>query len=407
MSQFPLFGDAGLLPYPAQPKLELRHVAKRFEGRTVLEDVSLDVAVGRSLVIIGGSGAGKSVTLKIAIGLMQPDSGQVLVDGVPVGRADAAGKTQAEHMAKFGLLFQGGALFDSLNVWQNVSFRLINADKVSRREARERACEALRQVGLDPPAVAKLYPNEISGGMQKRVGLARAIVAHPEIIFFDEPTTGLDPINSDVINNLIVEQVRRLGCTTVSITHDMASARKIADEIAMLHRGRIVWRGPARRHRPHRQPLRRTVRPWPGRRPHHRRPLSVASVRGGEGRCGGRSGDGMVKECAHARRQAGRRRDEIHKGAEQDPDQQHNQHDGDGVAHRPLGRRAHHDRQAPEQQEQTVEPDQPDEAQHGDELEDPRQPRRGGGVDGHPHGASPVAHAAEGGRQPSITKPKM
>ena len=245
MSQIPLFGEAGLLPYPAAPKLELRNVAKRFEGRPVLEDVSLDVQVGRSLVIIGGSGAGKSVTLKIAIGLMQPDSGQVRVDGVPVGRADAAGKTQAEHMAKFGLLFQGGALFDSLNVWQNVAFRLINADKVSRRDARERACEALRQVGLDPATVSRLYPNEISGGMQKRVGLARAIVAHPEIIFFDEPTTGLDPINSDVINNLIVEQVRRLGCTAVSITHDMASARKIADEIAMLHRGRIVWRGPA------------------------------------------------------------------------------------------------------------------------------------------------------------------
>ena len=245
MSQFSLFGDAGPLSYPAQPKLELRNVSKRFEGRVVLDGVSLDVPVGRSLVIIGGSGAGKSVTLKIAIGLMQPDSGEVLVDGVPVGRADAPGKTQAEHMAKFGLLFQGGALFDSLNVWQNVAFRLTNADRVSRREARERACEALRQVGLDPAAVSKLYPNEISGGMQKRVGLARAIVAHPEIIFFDEPTTGLDPINSDVINNLIVEQVRRLGCTAVSITHDMASARKIADEIAMLHAGRIVWRGPA------------------------------------------------------------------------------------------------------------------------------------------------------------------
>ena len=241
MSQTTLFGG-GLLPYPAQPKLELRGVVKRFEGRSVLDGVSLDVPVGRSLVIIGGSGQGKSVTLKIAIGLLQPDAGEVLVDGVPVGRADAA---QSEHMAKFGLLFQGAALFDSLTVWQNVAFRLINADRVSRREARERACEALRQVGLDPAAVAKLYPNEISGGMQKRVGLARAIVAHPEILFFDEPTTGLDPINSDVINNLIVEQVRRLGCTAVSITHDMASARKIADEIAMLHDGRVVWRGPA------------------------------------------------------------------------------------------------------------------------------------------------------------------
>ena len=243
-AQFNLFGG-GLLPYPAQPKLELRGVTKRFEGRAVLDGVSLDVPVGRSLVIIGGSGQGKSVTLKIAIGLMQPDSGEVLVDGLPVGRADAPGKAQAEHMAKFGLLFQGAALFDSLPVWANVAFRLINADHVKRGEAKERACEALRQVGLDPAAVMKLYPNELSGGMQKRVGLARAIVAHPEILFFDEPTTGLDPINSDVINNLIVEQVRRLGCTAVSITHDMASARKIADEIAMLHHGKIVWRGPA------------------------------------------------------------------------------------------------------------------------------------------------------------------
>ncbi len=244
-AQFNLFGGAAALSYPAQPKLELRGVTKRFEGRAVLDGVSLDVPVGRSLVIIGGSGQGKSVTLKIAIGLMQPDSGEVLVDGVPVGRADAPGKAQAEHMAKFGLLFQGAALFDSLPVWANVAFRLINADHVKRPEARERACEAMRQVGLDPAAVSMLYPNELSGGMQKRVGLARAIAAHPEILFFDEPTTGLDPINSDVINNLIVEQVRRLGCTAVSITHDMASARKIADEIAMLHNGKIVWRGPA------------------------------------------------------------------------------------------------------------------------------------------------------------------
>ena len=229
-----------LLPYPAAPKLELRNVHKRFGGgRAVLDGVSLDVPVGRSLVIIGGSGAGKSVTLKIAIGLMQPDSGTVLIDGQAVGGRDTRGR-----MAKFGMLFQGAALFDSLCVWRNVAFRLINADHVPAREAKARALEALEDVGL-PRRAADLFPNEISGGMQKRVGLARAMVGHPEILFFDEPTTGLDPINADVINELIREQVHRLGCTAVSITHDMASARKIADEIAMLHAGRIVWRGPA------------------------------------------------------------------------------------------------------------------------------------------------------------------
>ncbi len=246
MSQ-PLLDLGDLLPYPAAPKLELRGVTKRFEGRAVLDGIDLDVAVGRSLVIIGGSGQGKSVTLKIAIGLMEPDEGEVLVDGVRAERLKVRGQRGGGHarMAAFGMLFQGAALFDSLSVWQNVAFRLTHADRVPRGEAHDRANEALRQVGLDPAAVGRLYPNEISGGMQKRVGLARAIVAHPEILFFDEPTTGLDPINADVINDLIVEQVRRLGCTAVSITHDMASARKIADEIAMLHNGRIVWRGPA------------------------------------------------------------------------------------------------------------------------------------------------------------------
>ena len=229
-----------LLPYPAGPKLELRGITKRFGGRTVLDAISLDVPVGRSLVIIGGSGQGKSVTLKIAIGLMQPDAGEVRIDGKPVSGA----RGRRGRMSKFGLLFQGAALFDSLPVWRNVAFRLINADGVPVREARARALEALESVGL-ARAAADLYPGALSGGMQKRVGLARAIVAAPEILFFDEPTTGLDPINADVINDLIREQVHRLGCTAVSITHDMASARKIADEIAMLHGGRIVWRGAA------------------------------------------------------------------------------------------------------------------------------------------------------------------
>ena len=229
-------------PTPA-PKLELRGVTKTFEGRRVLDGVDIAVEPGRSLVIIGASGQGKSVTLKIAVGLMRADAGQVFLDG-----DDSSELTTAERSrlhGKLGMLFQGSALFDSLNVWQNVGFRLINADKIPRREVRERAVEALKRVGL-PADVADRYPNELSGGMQKRVGLARAVVAHPEILFFDEPTTGLDPITSDVINELIIEEVKRLGCTAVSITHDMASARKIGDEIAMLHGGKIVWRGPAK-----------------------------------------------------------------------------------------------------------------------------------------------------------------
>ena len=225
-----------------EAKLSLRGVSKRFGDKVVLHGVDLDVEAGRSLVVIGGSGQGKSVTLKIAIGLMAPDAGQVLVDGQDV--TGLKGREAQRLAGRFGMLFQGAALFDSLPVWENVAFRLLNADKMPRRQARERAVDALARVRL-PASAADLYPVELSGGMQKRVGLARAVVANPEIIFFDEPTTGLDPITADVINDLIVEQVKRLGCTAVSITHDMASARKIGDDIAMLHAGRIVWRGPA------------------------------------------------------------------------------------------------------------------------------------------------------------------
>jgi phospholipid/cholesterol/gamma-HCH transport system ATP-binding protein len=242
-------GAPALSPAPAPvapvaaPKLELRGVAKTFEGRRVLDGVDIAVQPGRSLVIIGASGQGKSVTLKIAVGLLKPDGGRVLMDGEDI--TDLKTAERANRHGKIGVLFQGAALFDSLKVWQNVGFRLVNADKVPRREARERAIEALSRVGL-PAGVADRYPSELSGGMQKRVGLARAVVAHPEILFFDEPTTGLDPITADTINDLILEEVKRLGCTAVSITHDMASATKIGDEIAMLHGGRIVWRGPAR-----------------------------------------------------------------------------------------------------------------------------------------------------------------
>lgn len=224
------------------PALQLVGIKKTLRGRTVLDGVDLDVAPGKSLVIIGGSGQGKSVTLKCALGLMTPDAGKVLVDGANTTIMPA--EIRARVMKKFGMLFQGGALFDSLTVWENIAFRLIYADKIARNDARERAIETMRKVRL-APEFADVRPVELSGGMQKRAGLARAIIAKPAILFFDEPTTGLDPITADAINDLIVEQTKELGCAAVSITHDMASARKIADEIAMLHNGKIIWRGPA------------------------------------------------------------------------------------------------------------------------------------------------------------------
>lgn len=224
-----------------QPILQLNDVTKSFGTHQVLRGVDIDVAPGKSLVIIGGSGSGKSVMLKTALGLLTPDGGQIHFDG-----ADVTGTNEKKRdamRARIGMLFQSAALFDSLTVWENVAFRLIHADRMKRKEARERAIETLRKVRLGAD-VADLRPAEISGGMQKRVGLARAIITKPDLIFFDEPTTGLDPITADAINDLIVEQVKALGSATISITHDMASARKIADEIAMLFEGRIIWRGP-------------------------------------------------------------------------------------------------------------------------------------------------------------------
>jgi phospholipid/cholesterol/gamma-HCH transport system ATP-binding protein len=226
----------------AVPKLAWKGVTKRFDGRAVLDGLDLSVAPGKSLVIIGGSGQGKSVTIKTALGLMRPEAGKIELDGKNVvGLSEGA---RRKLFSRIGVLFQGAALFDSLTVWENVAFRLINADGVPRKEARERAIEALDQVRL-APAVADRFPSELSGGMQKRAGLARAVVARPEILFFDEPTTGLDPITAAAINQLISDQVRRLGSTAVSITHDLASAQTIGDEIAMLHDGKIIWRGPA------------------------------------------------------------------------------------------------------------------------------------------------------------------
>lgn len=224
-----------------QPLLELRDVHKSFGANRVLRGVSIDVAPGKSLVVLGGSGSGKSVMLKNALGLMTPDSGHVIFDGVDVTRD--TGKDREAMRARVGMLFQSGALFDSLTVWENVAFRLIYSDGLSRSEAKERAIDTLKKVRLGA-SVADLRPAEISGGMQKRVALARAIVSRPDLIFFDEPTTGLDPITADAINDLIIEQVKDLGAASISITHDMASARKIADEIAFLFEGEIIWRGP-------------------------------------------------------------------------------------------------------------------------------------------------------------------
>jgi phospholipid/cholesterol/gamma-HCH transport system ATP-binding protein len=226
----------------AQPKLSLQGLRKSFGHKVVLDGVDLDVMAGESLVIIGGSGTGKSVLLKCILGLIEPDGGRILVDGQDV--THIRGKDREALLRRFGMLFQGSALFDSVRVWRNVSFGLISAHGMKKRQAREKAVEILAKVGLGPE-VGDLRPAELSGGMRKRVALARAIAANPEIVFFDEPTTGLDPIMADVINNLIIERVRDLGATALTITHDMASARKIADRIGMLHGGKIIWIGPA------------------------------------------------------------------------------------------------------------------------------------------------------------------
>ncbi len=215
------------------PKIKLTDVHKRFGKKVVLDGVNLEVASGESLVIIGGSGSGKSVTIKTVLGLIKPDSGKIEVDGEDV--TGLSFRQRAPMLQKCGMLFQGGALFDSLPVWRNITFGAAQrGQKLTNKEARELAIEKLEAVGLKPET-ADLLPSELSGGMQKRVGLARAIAANPEIIFFDEPTTGLDPIMADVINDLIVSCVKKLGSTAITITHDMASVRKIASRVAMIY----------------------------------------------------------------------------------------------------------------------------------------------------------------------------
>ena len=225
---------------PVEPKIQVRGLSKRFGDKVVLDGIDLDVMPGTSVVIIGGSGSGKSVLLKCILGLIEPDTGTIAIDGVVMTPGESARLARS----RIGMLFQGGALFDSLPVWENVMFGLIAQHKTTRPDARARAGDVLRQVGLDP-SVGDLSPAELSGGMQKRVGLARAIASQPDILFFDEPTTGLDPIMGAVIDGLIVDCVKRLGSTAIAITHDMASATRIGDRAAMLFRGKLVWQGAA------------------------------------------------------------------------------------------------------------------------------------------------------------------
>jgi phospholipid/cholesterol/gamma-HCH transport system ATP-binding protein len=225
-------------------KIRIRGLRKRFGAKQVLDGVDLDVPSGTSLVVIGGSGSGKSVLLKCILGLVEPDEGVIEIDGQNVLRQPASERDAVR--ARIGMLFQNGALFDSQLVWENVAFGLLASHKAKRADARAAADRFLQQVGL-AASVGDLSPAELSGGMQKRVALARAIASQPEIMFFDEPTTGLDPIMGAVIDGLIVDCVKRLGSTAVAITHDMASARRIGDQAAMLMNGRIIWAGPAER----------------------------------------------------------------------------------------------------------------------------------------------------------------
>jgi phospholipid/cholesterol/gamma-HCH transport system ATP-binding protein len=222
------------------PKIRFTNVYKSFGKKKVLQGVNLDVMPQESVVIIGGSGTGKSVLVKSVLGIVKPDSGTIEIEGRDVSKLSH--REREQQLKKFGMLFQGGALFDSMRIWQNIAFGLIQGSGMDKKEARVIALEKLKQVGLTAD-VAELFPSELSGGMQKRVALARAIATKPDVIFFDEPTTGLDPIMADVINELIVKCVKDLGATALTITHDMHSVRKIADKVAMLYEGKILWQG--------------------------------------------------------------------------------------------------------------------------------------------------------------------
>jgi phospholipid/cholesterol/gamma-HCH transport system ATP-binding protein len=227
-------------PGPAEvPIIELRGISKRFGPLVVLDDMSLSLRRGETTVVIGESGTGKSVMLKHIIGLLRPDAGEVHVDGHRVDRQTA--KEWVRVRRRFGVLFQSAALFDSMTAAQNVAFPVLEHRAVSDAEAREISLEKLRMVGLEKFADKK--PAQLSGGQRKRVGLARAIALDPEVILYDEPTTGLDPVRSDVINELILKLQRELNVTGVVVTHDMASAYKVADRIVMLHKGKVIADG--------------------------------------------------------------------------------------------------------------------------------------------------------------------
>ncbi len=223
-----------------QPKIALAGVTKRFADNRVLEGIDLEVRAGESMVLIGPSGSGKTVALKCIIGLMRPDAGSIRIDG-----RETAGLSEGQRtgeLARTGMLFQRAALFDSMTIWQNITFRLGQTRAIAAQEAREFAIGKLADVGLTPD-VADLYPVELSGGMQKRVGIARAIADEPEMLLLDEPTAGLDPIMTQAINDLILENAEKLGATILSVTSDMDGARAIADRIAMIYDGRIIWCG--------------------------------------------------------------------------------------------------------------------------------------------------------------------
>lgn len=222
------------------PKIKVRGLCKSFGKKIILDHIDLDLMPGESFVLIGGSGTGKSVLIKCIIGLLQPDSGEILIDGVNVAKISR--HERQELLSKFGMLFQGGALFDSLPVWQNICFGLMHEQKITKSEAKKIAIQLLKAVNLDA-AIADVYPAELSGGMQKRVSLARAIAMNPEVIFFDEPTTGLDPIVSGNINDLIIKCVRDIGASAITITHDLNSLRRIADRVGLLFQGKMIWVG--------------------------------------------------------------------------------------------------------------------------------------------------------------------
>ena len=225
------------------PKIRARGLFKRFGAKQVLDGLDLDIARGESVCVIGGSGQGKSVLLKCILGLVTPEQGSIEIDGEETVGINEAGRERIS--ANLGMLFQGAALFDSLPIWENVGFGLLAAKKVNRAQARDVARAKLALVGMGDDMLDR-FPASLSIGMKKRVGLARAIAADPDVIFYDEPTTGLDPIMADVINDLIVKVNQETHATTLTITHDMASARKIADRVAMLYQGKITWAGPTR-----------------------------------------------------------------------------------------------------------------------------------------------------------------